>query len=582
MVESFEADFKGIKSLTWPARHLDRLLLTRLDHEDWQQIAFNLKNEMTDEVIDKAVFSLPPEIVSVSGNDIGAKLKSRRDHLTEAVDQYYSLLAGQVDVVGSNKHEYFEVLRLPEGNVNVTVYKKKKEGRVFNEQPLYSREFDRKETREICLYGLDGSDVFEVSGSARKSILVRIIGGPGPDEMIDRSKVRGMSKHTLIYDTKSTLLKLGPESRDLTSDKPGINLYDRTAFQYNTYLPKPLIFYSSDDGLVGSFSMNWTRHKFRKEEYASQHDFYMRAGTVGNIQVGMQNRWKAVLGRWDAGFNADYGHFYPYYNYFGLGNTTGKDPDLFDADFYKVYLKGVISSIYAENEIFKKGIFRMGLLYEDINVRSETDSIFDVEAVPVPGADRVSLGGFNARFYLDFRDRQIFATRGLQFLIENSGFYTLEGTSGNFGIFETYVKYFGTAKILIPVSLVVKLGGSKTYGQQVPFYKYPHLGQFSNLRGYKRNRFTGDASAYLNSELRFHFGKVNNFYLPFETGLIVFYDAGRVWMNGNKAGGWHPGYGAGLYISPLTRDYLFTLMFESSPEEKFLFRFGFGFMLDNE
>ncbi len=581
MVESFEAEFRDIKSLTWPARHLDRLLLTGLDQEEWRQIASTIGNKMTDEAIDRAVRSLPPEILSVSGNEIGAMLKSRRDQLPEAVEQYYSLLARQVDVVGSNKHEFFEVERLPDGHVHVAVYKKKKEGRVFTGEPLYEREFDRKETREICLYGLDGTDVFEVSGTAVKSIPVRIIGGPGPDVVTDRSNVRGISRHTLIYDTKSTSLHTGPESRDLTSDKAGINLYDRTAFQYNTYLPKPLIYYSSDDGFVGSFSMNWTRHGFRKVDYASRHDLYLRGGTVGNIQVGMHSRWKGVVGRWDGGIKADYGHYFPYYNYFGLGNSTEKDPDLFETDHYKVYLKGLLSGIYAENEIFPKGTFRVGLHYEDINVRSETDSIFDREEVPVPGADRVSLGGINARFYLDFRDREIFATRGLQFLLENSGYLTMEGASGNFGHLETYVKYFGTARILIPVSLVVKLGGSKTYGGQIPFYKYPHLGQFSNLRGYRRNRFTGDASAYVNSELRFHFGKVRNLVLPFETGLIAFFDTGRVWMNGNGDGGWHPGYGGGLYISPLTRDYLFTLMFESSPEEKVLFRFGFGFMLDD-
>ena len=138
-----------------------------------------------------------------------------------------------------------------------------------------------------------------------------------------------------------------------------------------------------------------------------------------------------------------------------------------------------------------------------------------------------------------------------------------------------------TAKILIPVTLVLKLGGSKNYGEQIPFYKYAHLGQFSNLRGYKRNRFTGDASAYLNSELRFHLGRIKNKFLPFETGLIGFYDLGRVWWEGSSDGGWHKGYGGGFYISPLSRDYVFTLLFESSPEEKLLFRFGFGFMLDD-
>jgi hypothetical protein len=581
MAESFDSEFHGIKSLTWPARHVDRFLLTELDRSDWKRISSSLANSMTDEVIDQAITSLPTEILPVSGYEIGEMLKSRKTQLPDAVDQLYMLLARQVDVVGSNKHELVEVERLENGNVRVDMFKRNKVGEVFRDDPMYGRVFDREETREICIYGLDGADVFKVNGSANKSILVRIIGGPGPDEINDESSVKGPGKHTLVYDTKSTILNLGPDSKNKTSDDPGINLYDRKSFKYNTYFPTPLIYYSSDDGLVGSFGINWTRHGFRKDEYKSIHDFNVRAGTVGTVQLGMQNRWKEVLGNWDAGINADYGHYFPYYNYFGLGNNTVKEPELFDDDYYQVNLKGLITSIYAENEIFKKGFFKLGLLYENLDATALQDSIFYTEGERIPGADRISLGGINARIYMDFRDRQTFATRGIQFLAENTNYTTLDGASGNFGLAETYLKYFGTKKIFIPITMVLKLGGSKNYGEQIPFYKYTYLGQFSNLRGYKRNRFTGDASAYLNSELRFHLGKVNSSFIPFEVGLIGFYDVGKVWYEGSSEGGWHAGYGAGFYIAPLSRDYLFTVMFESSAEEKLLFRFGFGFMLDN-
>ncbi len=581
MVESFGAEFKGIKSLTWPARHVDRLLLTELDRVDWNEISVAMQADMTDEVIDQAILSLPPEIIPVSGLELGEMLKSRREQLPDAVDRYYSLLSKQVDVVGSNKHEFFEVERLESGNVRIAMFKRTKEGQLNMQEPLYSREFIRKETKEIRIYGLDGQDVFTISGSSDKSIPVRIIGGPGKDEINDQSTVKGPLKHTLVYDRPSTQLNLGPESKNKTSDEPGINLYDRKSFKYNTYFPTPLIYYSSDDGFVGSIGINYTTHGFRKEEYKGSYDFYVRAGTVGNVQLGIHNHWKGLMGNWDVGFRADYGRNYPYYNYFGLGNNTSKDPDLFDANYYRVNVKGLMTSLYTENEIFRKGIFRVGLLFENLDAVASSDSILAFEGEKIPGAEMVSLGGINTRFYLDFRDRQIFATRGLQFLAENTSYTTLDGESGNFGLAETYLKYFGTVKVLIPVTLVVKVGGSKNYGHQIPFYKYTYLGQFSNLRGYKRNRFTGDASVYLNSELRLHLGKVRNLFLPFETGLVGFYDIGNVWYNGSGEGKWHPGYGGGFYFSPLTRDYLFTIMFESSVEEKLLFRFGFGFMLDD-
>jgi len=580
MVESFEADFKDIKSLTWPARHVDRLLLTGLDRKDWEQISSTLANTITDEVIDYAIYSLPPEILPVSGLEIGEMLKSRREQLPEAVAEYYRLLARHVDVVGSNKHELVQVERLENGNVRVDMFKRTKDGKVYTDAPMFGREFVRKETKEICIYGLDGSDLFQVSGSSVNSILVRIIGGPGPDEIIDESSVKGTRKHTFVYDTESTKLNLGSESKNLTSDDHGINLYDRKSFKYNTYFPTPLIYYSSDDGFVGSFGLNWTRHGFRKPEFKSKHDFNLRAGTGGNVQLSLQNRWSELLGTWDAGIDADYGHYYPYYNYFGLGNQSNKDQELFDDDYYRVNLKGLVASVFAENEFFNNGIFKLALLFENLDARAQTDSIFYEVDQRITGADRLNLGGISARFYLDFRDREVFSTRGLQFLAENSTYMTLDGTSGNFGLVESYLKYFGTAKIIIPVTLVLKVGGSKNYGEQIPFYKYTYLGQFTNLRGYKRNRFTGDASAYLNGELRFHLGKVRNLILPFETGLIGFYDMGRVWYGGSSEGSLHAGYGGGFYFSPLSRDYLFTVMFESSAEEKLLFRFGFGFMLD--
>ena len=349
---------------------------------------------------------------------------------------------------------------------------------------------------------------------------------------------------------------------------------------YNTYFPMPYIYYSSDDGLAASLGLNWTTHGFRKEEYKSKHYTYLRAGTSGNIQFGVENHWTELMGEWDAGIDAAYGHYYPYYNFFGLGNNSVKDPDLFNSEYYRINIKGLMSSLYTEKKIFKKGAFRVGLLFEDLNSDNHSDSLLEVQGASIPGANRLVLGGVITRFYLDFRDREVFASRGLEFLAENNSYVTMDGASGNFGQLQSFLKYYGSFELGLPVTLVFKAGGSKNYGHQTPFYKYSYLGQYNNLRGYKRNRFTGDASAYLNSELRLHLGKVENAFIPFETGLFGFYDLGKVWFEGVAEGSWHAGYGAGFYISPLTHDYLFAVQFESSAEETLLVRIGLGFFLD--
>ena len=580
MIENFDYDFHDIRSLTWPGRHVDRLLLTPLDRNDWKDITAYIQQKMSDEVIDSAIRSLPSEIQPISGFEIGSKLKSRREQLADAVYRYYLLLARYVDVVGSNKHEYVEIERLKTGNVRVSMFKKSKQETSASEELIFEREFIKNETREIRIYGLDGSDIFNVSGIADKSIPVRIIGGEGNDNIIDNSIVKGPKKYTLIYDLPGTDMKLSKESKNCTSEDPDVNKYDRKSFEYNTYLPKPLVYYSGDDGLVASFGINWTRHGFRKDDYKSKHGFYARGGTLGNVQLGISNHWNKIFGNWDMGLNADYGQYFPYYHFFGLGNQTYKDPGLFDDEYYKVRIKGLNSQLFTERKIFREGYFRICFLFENYNVEIEPGTILDDPGISLYGTGNINFGGINTELYLDLRDKKVFATRGFQFLFGNTSYSNIQGMPEYFGLAESYIKYYATVQILIPATFVVKLGGSKNYGKNIPFYKYTYLGQFNNLRGYRRNRFTGDASGYLNTELRLHFGKVRNLFLPFETGLIGFLDLGKVWFKGNGDGSWHTGYGGGYYIAPLAREYVFSMLFEFSPEETLLFRFSLGFILD--
>ena len=176
--ENFDNKYHNIKNLTWPARHLDRRLLSSLEKADFHRIAAALKSEMTDAVIEQAVANLPGEVKQISGPELARKLKARRDRLEFAAGKYYALLARQVDVVGSNKYELFEVERLADGKVRVRVHKltqnKRKEDKL-----LFERTFDPAETREIRLYGLGGEDDFEIRGECEHSILIRIIGGGG-------------------------------------------------------------------------------------------------------------------------------------------------------------------------------------------------------------------------------------------------------------------------------------------------------------------------------------------------------------------------------------------------------------------
>ena len=41
----------------------------------------------------------------------------------------------------------------------------------------------------------------------------------------------------------------------------------------------------------------------------------------GNFQVSLATRHRYAFGKWDVGARTEYGNFFPFYNFFGLGNV---------------------------------------------------------------------------------------------------------------------------------------------------------------------------------------------------------------------------------------------------------------------
>ena len=76
-------------------------------------------------------------------------------------DAYYNHINKYVVIKGTNKDDWFEIERLPNGNTKVVAYRIKKgeKADVFHE-----RIYNSKKTKEIWIYGLDDDDVFKISG----------------------------------------------------------------------------------------------------------------------------------------------------------------------------------------------------------------------------------------------------------------------------------------------------------------------------------------------------------------------------------------------------------------------------------
>ncbi|HSI90844.1 MAG TPA: hypothetical protein VK927_06970, partial [Adhaeribacter sp.] len=580
-VQNFGYDYQGLKSLNAPARYLDQALLSPLNRQDFQRIAAELQQEMTDETIDKAILAAPAEVAPVSGYEIGAKLKARIKKLPKALDAYYLNLAKVVDILGSNKDEYFLIERLEGGQVRVQQFVKDPASNGPSGEALYDRTFSPSETKEIRVFALDGQDVIEISGSSPKSILVRVIGGEGRDQIRDNSSVPGLKHHTRIYDTSDTAIEPGAEAKDLTSDKADINAYDRKEYRENYKSIAPGLLYNRSDGLGASLNLSATRFVFREPEPKRTYSMGIAGTAQGAFILNGGALWNNVLGKWGLGTAVTYGSYFPFYNFFGLGNNTVKDDELFrPRKYYVARYKGVRAEAFTQTNFLQKSYFRIGPVFESLNSTTQSGTILDENITAGIVLGKEKLLGAQLELDFDLRDQETFTRRGLRFYLNHTTSKRLNGQKNTFGLTQGFAQYFGTARLGIPVTLTLKAGGAKNFGKNLPFYKYTSLGLRDNLRGYVNNRFFGDGSAYLNSELRFHLGRNKNQFLPFYYGLIGFYDQGQVWYQGIAEGGWHRGYGAGFYIAPLEERYALTLLLGHSREETLLLQFSLGLVLD--
>ena len=223
---TFDHDFSDVKAYMLNAAFIDERLLNELSREDWQGITQEMQQQLTDAVIDKAVKELPQPIYTLVGQEMRQNLKSRRDLLPKAAAHMYAILARKVTIPGSDASEQFAVRRLATGDVEVTVTRAA--SGYAPDRQLYKRIFKRGETEEIILHGLAGDDEFILSGQADESILVKIYGGLGEDEITDNSSVSGLKKYTRIYDTeRGNEINFGTEAKDMTTKDVRVHAYDR-------------------------------------------------------------------------------------------------------------------------------------------------------------------------------------------------------------------------------------------------------------------------------------------------------------------------------------------------------------------
>ncbi|MDO6389752.1 hypothetical protein Q4E40_06410 [Pontibacter sp. BT731] len=232
--QTYSDNLSNLDDLNRSGRNLDETILASLSYQDWMEVADSVSTALTDEVIEQSFRQMPGNIYQLTASPIMTQLQSRRDRLGKSIRKYYKDLMREALVVGSDKHERFEVEVLSANEVRVQVYKINKEGE--EKRQLFDRVFQATDTKEIHLYGLNGDDEFIIKGESRPKIKIKVWGGAGEDSYTVKGP-KSMARSIWIEDTEyRNSYELSPGTRQKIEQNPQANQFDAEGWLLRYYL----------------------------------------------------------------------------------------------------------------------------------------------------------------------------------------------------------------------------------------------------------------------------------------------------------------------------------------------------------
>jgi len=464
--------------------------------------------------------------------------------------KYYHFLSREVNVVGSNKNEYFRVFNSG-GGLEVKVYKRKQA--TDSASVMFDRVFKRSSTKYINLYGLNGDDLFDIDSSANSKIRIRIIGGKGRDTFDIKGNVRN-----IVYDYKpdTNYLKNRHKTKNSISTDREANLYDITGFNYNSYrLPLINFGYDEEDGLNAGMGYSLKTYAFRKDPYST----FQALTTLYNVNSG----------KYQVNYNGEFNHVISNYdlvgtgslfntvltNYFGSGNQTVIDKSK-NYNFYKVRYNYLSGDLLLRKRFHNLAELSFGPSYYHY-WNHQLDNTGKILSQPsLAGLDSSDI--YNDKTYLGGKisiiihniNSDLLPTRGVYWNSEFSSLFGINKSSRQITKVTTDMTVYASFKDPTRLVTVLRIGYGHIFSEHYEYFQALGLGENNYLRGFRKNRFSGKSVFYQSTEFRYKLFDSKSYIVPGAVGLIAFNDLGRVWVPNEVSHKWHDSFGGGLYYSP--------------------------------
>lgn len=549
LFDNFEGDIPRVKYSIYKSRFLNQYPDAQLSKAEWMKLAEEFVSAETDEVLEKGLKRLPPEIYSIRHAELLESLKKRRDNIPKAMSDYYDFINRTVDIKLSDKSEMVRISDAEDAGLRVMVQAEYADSLTTIMDNVYQPSI----TKEIRLYLAAGKDSVTIS-SGESPIKIRIIGGEGEKHLSGRpggkkSRVYGMPENTYV-EPKSQF------KTHLSSDTTNTSFVPSNP--YNVWMPLATASINLDDGFLLGLGFKYTKYSgFRKLPYASMHRVLInRSFATSAFRMRYNGEWIHVAGTTDLTLQALINAPDNTTNFFGTGNETVLVKDHNYRQFYRTryntfFLDPSLRWRFGQEMSLSVGpSFQMYRMDESVNAGRlirNTAVIKSYDSTSV-GARRAHVG-LRLNYLIDKTSSSILPSSGYMLVMDLAGYTGLNENSKAYLQLKPEFTFYQKLDPKAAVVLYNRTGGGISIGHPA-FYQSMFLGGQGNLLGYLQNRFAGSHMIYNNLQARIRLANVASYILPGQLGLNGFYDAGRVWTKNDDSTRWHHGVGGGVYFAP--------------------------------
>lgn len=571
-MQTFNSEMGNVKWFNREAYPLDLAFITSSNEKVWEEQAAFIQKNLTDKLIENAFLELPKEVQDETAAGIIKNLKSRRSHLKEYAERYYEVLQKTVLIVGTDKKDKFSITRMPEGKTEVKVFRLKKDAEIL----VSSRIYNSKETNEIWIYGLDNDDVFEIKGNSSKLIKLRLLGGLDKDTYTIEN-----GKKVNIYDfkTKENEIKADSKTNILLTDDYKINHYDYQKPKYSAIGALPNIGFNPDDGIKAGINANYTVNSFKRNPYSQKHNlkvnyYFATKGT----EVLYKGTFPNILRNWKFLLEAQLTSPVFSMNFFGYGNESQNSHNEDDMDYNRVRIQILKAAPSMRWDSDAGTYFSAQATFASMEVDRSSDRYIGMSGVVNPSVyDTQNFAGMNLKYGFENYDNTSLPTLGMKFYLEAGVQSNIKTTSRTVPHIEALIglshKITSNGKIVFGTQAKAKFLFSNDY----EFYQMATVGGDFDIRGFRKERFSGKRGFAHTSDLRFEIGKIRNFIVPLKYGFLTGFDYGRVWLPGEDSNKWHTSYGGGFWLNGMNVVTARLNYFNSEEGGRVTFGLGFGF-----